>query len=217
MPMPIAVMLSGRGSNFSALLDAMDAGDIDAQVVLVISDRSDAGGLDIARARGIDTAVIGRREAASPEAFDRANKQALIASGAKLVVLAGYLSVVRSETIRAYPHAILNIHPALLPSFGGAGYYGRHVHEAVLAAGCKLSGATVHFVTEEVDAGPIVDQAAVPVYDDDTAATLAARVLVQEHRLLPRAVAAFAAGRLRVKENIVHGLHPSAKGDENGV
>ena len=198
MPMPTAVLLSGRGSNFAALLAAIDQGEVDAHIVLVVADR-EAAGLDLAAARGIPTAIIRRKDFASLADFDAANLAALHQSGAQLVVLAGYLSIVGPALVAAYPHAIINVHPALLPSFGGPGYYGHHVHQAVLDAGCKLSGATVHFVSEQVDAGPIIAQAAVPVCDDDDASALAARVLQQEHLLLPQAVGWFAAGRIAVE------------------
>lgn len=203
---PVAVMLSGRGSNFAAVLAAMDRGEIAGHVALVIASREDAGGLEIARERGIPTEVIRKKDFPDADAFDRANLAALKGGGAVLVVLAGYLSTVGPRTVAAYPNAIINVHPALLPAFGGSGCYGHHVHEAVLAAGCKVSGATVHFVTAELDAGPIIAQGAVPVLDDDDPASLAARVLAQEHRLLPMAVAAALGGELRLEGNRVLGF-----------
>lgn len=202
----IAVMLSGRGSNFASLLRAMDAGDVPGEVAVVISSRKDAGGLDLAGARDIPTAVIRKRDFADQDAFDQANLRALQEKSVDMVVLAGYLSVVGPRTVETFPNAIINVHPALLPSFGGSGYYGRHVHEAVLKAGCKLSGATVHFVNTGVDEGPIIAQAAVPVLDEDDADSLAARVLVQEHRLLPAAVGAALRGELRVEGGRVFGF-----------
>ena len=201
----IAVMLSGRGSNFAALLRAIDEEGLPGRVVLVISNRPEAGGLALAAQRGISAAVIRKKDFDSEEAFDLANLQALQEAQVDLVVLAGYLSVVGQHTVDAYPNAIVNVHPALLPSFGGAGYYGHHVHEAVLAAGCKVSGATVHFVTAEVDGGPIIAQGTVPVLDEDDAQSLAARVLVQEHRLLPAAVGAVLRGELSIQGNRVFG------------
>lgn len=208
----IAVMLSGRGSNFASLLRRIDAGDVPGEVTLVISNRKDAGGLDMARERGIPTAVIRKKDFPDLDAFDRANLAALRERNVDMVVLAGYLSVVGPRTVEAFPNAIINVHPALLPSFGGPGYYGHHVHEAVIKAGCKLSGATVHFVNAGVDEGPIIAQAAVPVRDGDDAESLAARVLVQEHRLLPAAVGAALRGELRVENGRVYGFC-----GENGI
>lgn len=202
----IAVMLSGRGSNFAALLRAIDKGTVPGQVVLVVSNRSDAGGLDLAKERGIPSKVIQKRDFENPEDFDRANLRVLQEASVDMVVLAGYLSLIGPHTVAAFPEAIVNVHPALLPSFGGPGYYGHHVHEAVLKAGCKLSGATVHFVTDGVDEGPIIAQGAVPVLDEDSAESLAARVLAQEHRLLPAAVGATLRGELSIKEGRVFGF-----------
>lgn len=207
MSFPIAVMLSGRGSNFAALLSAIASGQIDAHIVLVIADRN-AAGLTLAHEHGIPTRIISKRDVPDLAAFDAENRDALVASGAKLVVLAGYLSIIGPECVTAFPSAILNVHPALLPSFGGPGYYGERVHQAVIDAGCKISGATVHLVTEEVDRGPIVDQASVPVYDDDDAHTLAARVLEQEHILLPRAVSMFVQGKIQIVDHRAIGYHP---------
>lgn len=182
MPMKLAVCVSGRGSNLVALLDALASAGGRAEVVLVLSNRGDAPALDRARERGIAAeSLTDHRDAA--EWLDR-----LRAHGAELVVLAGYLKRVPEAVIAAYPERILNIHPALLPEFGGPGMYGRHVHEAVLRSGRTVSGATVHLVDEEYDRGRILAQARVPVRPDDTPESLAARVLQAEHRLLPAVV-----------------------------
>ena len=177
--------MSGRGSNLAALLRALsDSGS--ARVVLVMSDRAEAGGLAVARQHAVRTYVL--NDSADPAEWCRE----LAAARVDLVVLAGYLRRVPAAVVAAYRGRILNIHPALLPRYGGQGMYGRRVHQAVLAAGDASSGATVHLVTEEYDRGPILGQAQVPVLPDDTPDTLAARVLTVEHRLLPAAVLAAA-------------------------
>ena len=187
--MRLAVCVSGRGSNLVALLEAL-AGSAEAEVVLVLSNKADAPALDRARERGIPAeALVNFRDAA--EWLERLARHQV-----DLLVLAGYLKLVPAGVISAYRGRILNIHPALLPDFGGPGMYGHHVHEAVVRSGVPFSGATVHLVDEEYDRGEILGQARVPVLPGDTAATLAARVLGAEHRLLPAVVlAAAAAGR----------------------
>jgi phosphoribosylglycinamide formyltransferase 1 len=188
MPMRLAVAISGRGSNLAALLAALPAGS-PAEVALVLSNRA-APGLELARQRGIPTLVL-----ADP-ADARAWLAALSAHRIDLVVLAGYLQLVPDAVVDRYRGSILNIHPALLPAFGGPGMYGRRVHEAVLASRSTVSGATVHLVDEVYDRGAVLAQARVPVLPGDTPETLAARVLDAEHRLLPAVVlAAAAAGR----------------------
>jgi len=188
MTMRLAVAISGRGSNLAALLAALPAGG-PAEVVLVLSNRA-AAGLDLARERRIPTLVL-------PDPADgRAWLDALAAHRVELIVLAGYLKLVPSPTVQQYRGRIINVHPALLPAFGGPGMYGRRVHEAVLASGSAVSGATVHLVDEVYDRGAVLAQARVPVLPGDTPGTLAARVLEVEHRLLPAVVlAAVAAGR----------------------
>ena len=189
MPMHVAVAVSGRGTNLDALLHALGPG-APARVVLVLSDRADAPALDRAAGRGIATVTL-RDHADGGEWLS-----ALEPHGADLLVLAGYLKLVPAEVIDRYRGRILNVHPALLPAFGGLGMYGRRVHEAVLASGARESGATVHLVDEVYDRGAILGQARVPVLPGDDPETLAARVLEAEHRLLPAAVlAAAAAGR----------------------
>jgi formyltetrahydrofolate-dependent phosphoribosylglycinamide formyltransferase len=181
----VAVAVSGRGSNLQALLDSLSA-EAPARVVLVISNRADAGALERARARGIATSVL-RDPAQASEWLP-----VLEAAGVDLLVLAGYLKLVPPEVVRRYQGRIINIHPALLPAFGGPGMYGARVHQAVLASGVKESGATVHLVDEVYDRGPILGQARVPVLPGDTTESLASRVLEVEHQLLPAAVLAAA-------------------------
>jgi formyltetrahydrofolate-dependent phosphoribosylglycinamide formyltransferase len=188
----VAVLASGGGSNLQALLDHADrlAERRAYDVALVAADRRDAGALARAATRGIPTAVL-----ADPA--DGAALDALLAAHvADVVVLAGYLKLVPAAVTRRYHGRMLNVHPALLPAFGGPGMYGRRVHEAVLAAGVRLSGPTVHLVDEAYDRGAVVAQWPVPVHDADTPDTLARRVLAAEHLLLPRAVQALAAGRV---------------------
>jgi len=183
--MRLAVCVSGRGSNLVALLDAL-SGSAKAEVVLVLSNCAEAPALDRARERGIPAAAFtNHRDASEWIALLREHR-------VDLVVLAGYLKLVPAGVIQAFRNRILNIHPALLPEFGGPGMYGLHVHEAVVASGATVSGATVHLVDEEYDRGAILAQARVPVRQGDSAATLAARVLKAEHRLLPAVVLAAA-------------------------
>ncbi len=181
----VAVLVSGHGSNLQALLDACAASDCEAEIALVLSNRGDAGALERARAARVPALVIDR------DGQDAAGLLALLTRhGIRLVVLAGYLKKVPDAVVAAFRDRMLNIHPALLPAFGGPGMYGRRVHEAVLASGARLSGATVHLVDEQYDHGRIVAQWPVPVHPGDTAETLAARVLAVEHQLLPAAVRA---------------------------
>lgn len=189
MPTRVAVAVSGRGSNLAALLDHL-GGSHDAAVVLVLSDRADAPALDRARAAGIEAVALADwRSGTEWLALLEAHR-------VELLVLAGYLKLVPAEVIARCRGRIINVHPALLPAFGGKGMYGRRVHEAVLASGAQESGATIHLVDEEYDRGAILAQERVPVRPDDTADTLAARVLAAEHQLLPAVVLAAArAGR----------------------
>ncbi|HXV86075.1 MAG TPA: phosphoribosylglycinamide formyltransferase [Gemmatimonadales bacterium] len=189
-PMRVAVLASGSGSNLQALINACGP-EAPARLVLVASERVEARALERARDAKITTTII-RQPSSAPELLE-----ALTDAGADMVVLAGYLKLVPGEVIRAYVGRIVNIHPALLPAFGGPGMYGLRVHRAVLAAGATVSGATVHHVTDDYDAGPIVAQWPVAVRADDTPETLAARVLEAEHELLPAVVLAAArAGRV---------------------
>ena len=195
-PVRIGVLASGGGSNLQAVMDAIAAGTINGRIVLVVCDRPEAYALERARLAEIPTVVLRPGDYATRDAYSAALAARLRAAEVGLVLLAGFMRVVTRELLAAFAHRIINIHPALIPSFCGPGYYGHHVHEAVLRYGAKLSGCTVHFVEEDVDAGPIILQRAVPVLDDDTPDTLAARVLVEEHRALPEAVRLFCAGRL---------------------
>jgi phosphoribosylglycinamide formyltransferase 1 len=179
--MKLAVCVSGRGSNLVALLEAL-SGSEEARVVLVLSNRPDAPALDRAREWGVPAEAL-RSYRDGSEWLERLRRHQV-----ELVVLAGYLKLVPAEVIQAYRGRILNIHPALLPAFGGPGMYGPHVHQAVLASGASQSGATVHLVDEEYDRGAILAQGRVPVLPGDTPESLAARVLTVEHRLLPEAV-----------------------------
>ena len=197
-PLPgVGVLVSGRGSNLAAILRAIETGELAARVALVISSRPEAPALEIAAQHGVASQVIVPKEYASRAEAGAAIIAALRAAGAQVVALAGYKPILDASVVRAFPNAILNVHPSLLPAFAG-GMAPRPQAEA-LAAGVKLTGCTVHFVTEEVDAGPIIAQAAVPVLDDDTVESLSARILVEEHRLLPQAIGLSLSGRLHVE------------------
>ena len=202
----IAVLVSGGGTNLQALIDAQGRGEIpDGQIAAVISSSPDAFALERAKKAGIPGYVIDRKAFASNQAMTVALTQQLKELDIGLVVLAGFMYILTPELIDAYPNAILNVHPALIPSFCGEGFYGLHVHEAALAYGVKVTGATVHFVSEDCDGGPIVLQQAVPIEEGDTAEVLQRRVMEQaEWKILPRAVSMFCAQKLRVEGRIVH-------------
>ncbi|HEX6588539.1 MAG TPA: phosphoribosylglycinamide formyltransferase [Longimicrobiales bacterium] len=194
--MAIAVLASGGGSNLQALIDRFNATSrAAARVELVISDRADAGALERARRAGIPARVVATKGRASGEVA-REMLDALGEHGIQLVALAGYLKLVPAEVVRAFRERIVNIHPALLPAFGGAGYYGMRVHEAVIESGATVSGPTVHLVNEEYDRGRILAQWPVPVFAGDTADALAARVLAVEHVLYPAVIEAIAGDGL---------------------
>ena len=197
--MNIAVFASGRGSNFQAILKAIDAGLLPAQIVVLISNKSDAGAMEIARAHNIATQHLSQKKFSSEEAFADAMLEVLEENHAEFIALAGYLKKIPAQVIRQYRNRIVNIHPALLPSFGGEGMYGHRVHEAVIASGEKISGATVHLVDEEYDRGPIVLQKTVAIVPDDTPESLAAKVLKIEHEIFSLALKAFAEGRVRIE------------------
>ena len=201
----VAVLVSGGGTNLQAILDAVDAGRIrNAEIVSVISNNPKAYALERAKKHGIPAVCISRKECGSTEAFNAALLKALQDCGADLVVLAGCLVVIPKEIIRAYEGRIINIHPSLIPSFCGEGFYGLRVHEAALEKGVKVTGATVHFVNEVCDGGPIILQKAVEVQQGDTPETLQRRVLEEaEWKILPRAVSLYCEGRLKVAENHV--------------
>jgi phosphoribosylglycinamide formyltransferase-1 len=190
----VAVLVSGSGSNLQAIIDASETGEIPCRVGIVISNKPDAYGLVRARKHAIPTEVIRHKEFPSREEFDAQLVEIIRKSGAELVCLAGFMRVLTPVFVRAFPNRILNIHPALLPSFPGT-----HGPKQALDHGVRFSGCTVHFLDEGVDTGPIIVQAVVPVYDDDTEDTLAARILVQEHRIYPMAIRLFFQGRLKVE------------------
>lgn len=192
----IGVLVAGRGSNLQAILNAIGRGDLRARVGVVISSRASAPALEIASSYGIPTKVIAPRDYASRADEGAAIVAALQNASVSLVVLAGYNRIFDPSVVLAFPMRIVNIHPSLLPAFAG-GMAPRPQADA-LAAGVKLSGCTVHFVTEEVDAGPIIAQAAVPVLDDDTVESLSARILAEEHRLLPAAIGQILADRVSI-------------------
>ena len=201
-PMRLAVFASGGGSNLGALLDAIDAGGLAATVALVVTDRGGIGALDRAHQRGIPTATLAPASPGDP-AFSASLMDVLARHEVHAIALAGYLKMVPVPVLEAFPNRVLNIHPSLLPAFGGHGLYGARVHRAVLAYGAKVSGATVHLVDAEYDTGPVVIQEAVPVLPDDTPRGLAARVLAVEHEIYPRALALLADGRLSLDGRLV--------------
>lgn len=206
----LAVFASGGGSNFKAILDAVANETLPATVVLLVSNKPGAGALAHARSYGVPTAVLDPSAFTSDEAYTEALQDALDAHCVTFIALAGYLRRIPSAVVRAYRGRMLNIHPALLPAFGGQGMYGRRVHEAVLASGVRWTGVTVHLVDEDYDTGPIVLQQPVPVQPGDTPDTLAARVLVEEHRLYPEALRLFAEDRVTVEGRRVHLHDPSS-------
>lgn len=194
LPPALGVLISGRGSNLQALIDAVATGRLDARIRVVIANVPGAAGLARAEAAGIETLVIPHRAAASRADYDRSVVAALQARGVSLVCLAGFMRLLGAEFCAAFPHAILNIHPSLLPAFPGT-----DAQRQALEHGAKVAGATVHFVTPELDAGPIVAQACVVVRDDDTDASLSARILEVEHRLYPEAVQRVLSGGWRIE------------------
>lgn len=187
----ITVLISGRGTNLAALLAAMHGGALGGTITHVIANVPGAAGLAVAHAQGVATATVDHRKFATREAFDTALTREIDAGQPDLVVLAGFMRVLGTAFVRHYAARLINIHPSLLPL-----YPGLHTHRQALEAGVRIHGCTVHFVTPEVDVGPIIAQAAVPVHDDDDEASLSARVLAQEHLLLPAAVRWFCDGRL---------------------
>ena len=187
----VVVLLSGTGSNLQALIDSTRTGDNPVRIAAVISNRSDAYGLQRARDAGIETRSLDHKAFDGREAFDRALVELIDAFNPKLVVLAGFMRILSADFVRHYAGRLLNIHPSLLPK-----YKGMHTHQRALEAGDSEHGCSVHFVTEELDGGPLVVQAVVPVESDDSAQTLAQRVHAQEHRIYPLAVRWFAEGRL---------------------
>jgi phosphoribosylglycinamide formyltransferase-1 len=189
----IAVLISGRGSNLQSIIDAIAARELDATIAIVISSRSDAAGVMRAREAGIDTRCFSPREYPDRDAYDRAIVEVLKAREVGLVCLAGFMRLVGAPLLDAFPNRILNIHPSLLPAFPGI-----HGQRQAFEHGVKVAGATVHLVTADLDNGPIVAQAAVPVLDDDTPDTLSARILIEEHKLYPEAIRIVLDGGWRI-------------------
>ena len=201
----IGVLVSGGGTNLQALIDAQHRGELGSgEIVAVISSKPGAYALERAKKAGIDGYVLDRKSYEDNRAMTVALVEKLQELKIDLVVLAGCMVIFTEELVRAYPNAIMNVHPALIPAFCGKGFYGLHVHEQALAYGVKLSGATVHFVNEECDGGPIIAQQAVKVMRDDTPETLQRRIMEQaEWKVLPKAVSLFCQGRLKVEGRVV--------------
>jgi len=197
----LGVLISGGGRTMTNILDDIKKKRLNAEIAIVISSRSTVTGVQRARAAGLPVAIVRKKDHPDLEAFSKRLEEELDAAQVDLVVQGGWLCLWKIPL--QYENHVMNIHPALLPSFGGQGMWGHHVHEAVLAAGCKVSGCTVHFCTNEYDSGPIIAQRTCPVEDDDTPDTLAARVFEQECIAYPQAIAWFAEGRLRVEGNRV--------------
>src|SRR6266508_5438416 len=190
---PIGVLISGGGTNLQSIIDAVEAKKLDAKIELVLSNKPDAYGLVRARNHGLPVEVLEHRDFASREAYDQAVVDRLRARGVELVALAGFMRLLSPVFVKAYSNRIMNIHPALLPAFPGL-----HVQKKAVEHGVRFSGCTVHFVNEECDEGPIIIQAVLPVYPDDNEETLTARILIQEHRIYPRAIQLCAEGRLHI-------------------
>lgn len=203
----LGVMASGRGTNLQSILDAIAAGRLDAKIALVLSDRDDAQALDRARAAGVPARHLNPKAFPTREAHDAAAADLLRAAGVELVALAGYMRLITRALLDAFPDRIINIHPSLLPAFTGL-----NAQRQALEYGVKLAGCTVHFVTEGVDSGAIILQAAVPVRDDDTEAALAERILAEEHRLLPEALQLYAEGRVSIQGRRVRISPPASVG-----
>ena len=202
----VGVLVSGTGTTLQALIDACGGGEVPAEIAVVVSNVPGAFALERAREAGIAAVTIDHRAFPAKAAFEAALRETLDAHRVGLVCLAGFLRILSPAFVGSFAGRVMNIHPALLPAFGGKGMYGDRVHEAVLASGARVSGCTVHFVTDVPDGGPIIAQAAVAVRDDDTPAALAARVRREELRLYPLAVRLFAEGRLRIEGDRVRVL-----------
>ena len=192
----LGILCSGRGSNMQSILAAVESGEIKAKVGIVLTDKPEARALILAKENGIKAVCINRKECTDQQEFEEKLVTELRAAGVTLVVLAGFMRILSPYFVGEYRHQILNIHPSLLPSFGGA-----HAHRDVLAYGTKVSGCTIHFVDEGMDHGPIILQDTVPVMDDDTEETLAARVLKKEHVLYPRAIQLYVDGKLEILDD----------------
>ena len=202
----IAVLVSGGGTNLQALIDAQGRGELgNGKITLVIASKPGVYALERAANAGIEGRVLARKDYDSIAAYSKALADEMTAAGIDLVVLAGFLTIIDEQVYEAFPNKILNVHPALIPSFCGKGFYGLHVHEAALEKGVKVSGATVHIVTPECDAGPIVLQKVVAVMQDDTPETLQRRIMEEaEWKILPEAVRLFCEDRITVEDNKVY-------------
>ncbi len=202
----IVVLVSGGGTNLQALIDAEHRGEIpNGKITCVISSKADAYALERAKQNNIKTRVLVRKDFADIAAYSRAMVEALQEENADLVIYAGFMTILDEQVTTAFPYKMMNVHPALIPSFCGKGYYGLRVHEEVLRRGVKVTGATVHFVTEVCDGGPIILQAAVPVLETDTPESLQRRVMEEcEWKLLPKAAALFCDGKITVKDGKTH-------------
>ena len=217
-PLQVGVLLSGRGSNLQAVIDAIEAGTVSAKIAVVISNKKEAPGLERARKHRVPDVFLDPKPFAgrpdSREAYDRAVLEVLQKHEVELVLLAGYMRIITPVLVKAYENRMMNIHPSLLPSFPGL-----DVQKKAIDHGCKIAGCTVHFVTEGVDEGPIIIQAAVPIHEADTPETLAARILEQEHRIYPRAIQLYAEGKLRVEGRrvVVNGSVHSGPGFRNPI
>lgn len=195
----LGVLVSGNGSNLQAIIDAIEAKRLDAGIKIVVSNKEGAFALERAKKNGIKTAIITKEAFPDRDKFDAELVRVLIHAGVELVVLAGFLRILTPAVLRAFPMRIMNIHPSLLPSFTGL-----DVQKKALEYGVRFAGATVHFVDEGLDTGPIIMQAVVPVKDDDTVKTLSERILDEEHRIYPEAIRLFSEGRLRITGRRVH-------------
>jgi phosphoribosylglycinamide formyltransferase-1 len=194
----LGVLISGGGTNLQAIIDAIEAKTVDATIQVVISNREDALGLVRARKHRIPTEVVDQRRFLSRDAYDQALTEILQARQVELVILAGFMRLLSPLFVKAFPNRIMNIHPALLPAFPGL-----HAQKQTLEYGVRFSGCTVHFVNEECDQGPVIIQAVVPVFPDDTEESLSARILAEEHRIYPRAIQLYSEGRLHVTGRMV--------------
>ncbi len=215
---PLGILISGNGSNFQAIIDAIEKKRLDAEVRVVVSNREDAYGLVRAQKHGVPTEIVDHRKFPSREAFDQHLIERFKDRQVELVVLAGFMRLLSADFVHAFSNRIMNIHPALLPAFPGL-----HVQRKAVEAGVRISGCTVHFVNEECDQGPIIIQAVVPVFSDDSEESLSARILKEEHRIYPKAIQLYSEGRLHVvgQRVLVDGLekeeeqvmiHPALKG-----
>ena len=201
--MNIAIFASGSGSNAEAIMKAQKEGRLSAKIGLVVTNKAKAGVMQRAADYNAPYVVLNNKDFANEEEYVDSLIYALDEKNIDFVVLAGYLQLIPARLVEKFRNRITNIHPALLPSFGGKGYYGHKVHEAVLDAGCKVSGVTVHIVDEKYDRGPIISQKSVPVFDDDSAKSLAERILIEEHKIYPATLQLFAEGRVEVSEGRV--------------